>query len=200
MPALVPSIQPDPDRYCAPTARPPTPSTWRPGATTPAVASAGPAKDERSGGSGEPTRGEERVHDLRHQSQARAQAARAIRPCAGREQHRADRSPHEVGKQVSDRSRREPPAGGRAVPRGPLAPHPRGRDFPGGARRHWRVAGWPAIATRCPATARCWSARPSGRRASLRSGPRRDAPPLAARSASLLRTPPHAAPVAGERE
>ena len=55
------------------------------------------AGGEKSGRSGEPTQGEEGVDECRHQSQARAEAARGVRICAGRGQHRADRPPHEVG-------------------------------------------------------------------------------------------------------
>ena len=101
-------------------------------------------EEERSEGSGEPTRREEGVDERRHQSPARAEAARGIRirPC--REQHRAGRPPHQVGQSVPDRPRPGCRAGRRALSRPPLAAHPRGRDRAGRTRRARRPAGWPA--------------------------------------------------------
>ena len=83
-----------------------------------------PGEDEMSGGPGKPTRREEGADERRGQSQARAEAARRIRTCACREQHRADRPPHEMGEPVPDRVRLFEGAGGRPLPRRPLAPHP----------------------------------------------------------------------------
>ena len=132
-------MSPVPGTTTATTAKPPMRSAWSPGATTPAASSAAPGEEEKSGGSGKPTGRVEGVHERRHQPQARAEAARSVRTCARRRQHRAGRPPHEMGQSVPDRPRPECPAGGRALPRPSLAAHPRRRGLAGRSRRARRL-------------------------------------------------------------
>ena len=83
---------------------------------------------EESGVTGKATRREERVHERRHQSEARTEAPRGVRIRSRAQQHRADRSPHEMGQSVQGRRRRIARRSDRALPRRSLAPHPRRRD------------------------------------------------------------------------
>ena len=129
----------------------------------------GGGREKRRVGQADPRRGGS-VDARNHEPAKRAQTARRVRICAGREQHRAHRPPHQVGEPVPNC----PPARDgdreqvdRALPRGSLAAHPGGRGFAGRARGAGRVLAGLLVRAACPVMEMCWQRRRHGHPKSL---------------------------------